>query len=226
MSRIDVLNKRVARVLNLRGCGDTSPEEYDDADAALSSLVAIAKDARMKERAKHLADNRSSLDRAYGFKEEVERLRRHVSEAEHLAADQSQSADEWQERAERAERERDEARAEERRWYECFHAEMVRADGLGRVMVNFHDIEKRAEAAEARVAALEGAGSDRRIVRIKAAEARVVELEANALVAVSWLDQAIGFISWDQTGSGIALAEKLDFARAALATPDPQEGAA
>ena len=80
-----------------------------------------------------------------------------------------------------------------------------------------------AKEAEARVAALEGAGSDRRIVRIKAAEARVVELEANALVAVSWLDQAIGFISWDQTGSGIALAEKLDFARAALASPDPKD---
>jgi len=44
MSRIDVLNKRVARVLNLRGCGDTSPEEYDDADAALSDLVATAKE--------------------------------------------------------------------------------------------------------------------------------------------------------------------------------------
>jgi len=198
MSRIDVLNKRVARVLNLRGCGDTSPEEYDDADAALSSLVAIAKDARMKERAKHLADNRSSLDRAYGFKEEVERLRRHVSEAEHLAADQSQSADEWQERAERAERERDEARAEERRWYECFHAEMVRADGLGRVMVNFHDIEKRAEAAEARVAALEGA---------------LAEI-------------AHGYDGDEFLDSSDAVDACRSIARAALATPDPKEGAA
>jgi len=64
---------------------------------------AEARTERAEKALEHRADNRSSLDRAYGFKEEVERLRRHVSEAEHLAADQSQSADEWQERAERAE---------------------------------------------------------------------------------------------------------------------------
>ena len=42
--------------------------------------------------------------------------------------------------------------------------------------------------------------------RAEAAEARVAELEANALVAVSWLDQ------------------KLNFARAAFANPDTKEG--
>jgi len=109
------------------------------AESALNRVESAAEQA--EKALEHLTDNRSSLDRAYGFKEEVERLRRHVSEAEHLAADQSQSADEWQERAERAERRNS--------WL----------------------------AMEARVAELKGRGSDRRIVRIKAAEARVAALE-------------------------------------------------
>ena len=82
----EVVNDEPARG-SIRGCAITLAARLEQAEKALE----------------HLTDNRSSLDRAYGFREEVERLRRRVSEAEHLAADQSQSADEWQERAEAAE---------------------------------------------------------------------------------------------------------------------------
>jgi len=130
---------------------------------ALSSLVAIAK------------AHGEAVERAEQAGRQIAVIKTHLdARCEHLV-----------ERAERAERERDEARAEERRWYECFHAEMVRADGLGRVMVNFHDIEKRAEAAEARVAELEGA----------LAETMVVIAESDRRAILIALDELEAYVS-------------------------------
>jgi len=59
--------------------------------------------------------------------------------------------------------------------------------------------------------------------RAEAAETQAAALEANARVAVSWIDQARGYASWDNSSRGIALTEKLALARAALADLDTKE---
>jgi len=60
--------------------------------------------------------------------------------------------------------------------------------------------------------------------RAEAAETKAATLEANAIVAVSWIDQAIGLAYWDTSSRGIALTKKLALARAAVASPDAREG--
>jgi len=113
------------------------------ARAALSSLVATAKELEQSLVATRNAlsgtqrvrdDYKARAERAE--RERAELIRNGLTDLTETARKLEQDFAFW----EQAERERAETRAEERRWYECFHAEMVRGD-----------------EAEARVAALEGA---------------------------------------------------------------------